>query len=201
MSDIQKYYDSNAESISHELLKELLNLNDYNIFPHSYLKNIFTTETLSEEYENYHIDFLIRDKAGYPILGIEINGKEHYNDSIVIEHDNIKRDLFYKNAIPLISIPVIELKKYDNETYKTEYKNALRDMLIAHLLNLYYRTNFPAYCLRCGKPYAYRCRNDYKGTFYCCTNKDCINYQENKTFSKSKVPSILSKELESFFED
>lgn len=190
MPKIQKYWDSSIESICFDILKELINLDNYNIFPHSLLKEIFMT-TGFEEWENYHVDFLIRDKKGNPILGIEINGKEHYNDSTVNNHDKIKKTLFNEQAIPLISIPLIEFKTEDIKSCA----NNLYSIITIHLAPLIYNTNFPAYCWKCGERYSYKCRNDYEGTFYCCTNRNCENNKNNKTFDKKMIPPILSKKF------
>ena len=43
MPKIQKYWDSSIEAMCLDILKEFINLDNYNIFPHSLLKEIFVT--------------------------------------------------------------------------------------------------------------------------------------------------------------
>lgn len=190
-------WDSNAEAISYEILKELINLDCYNINIHTTLKDIFPAEN-KEDWLDYHVDFLIIDKKGMPVLGIEINGIEHWNFSDTISHDEIKRRLFCEYSIPLICIPLAELTNYSKTAYADNYKDELRSMITMHLSHLFYDTAYPAYCWKCKHKFAYRYRNDYTGAFYCCTNEECENYIKNKTFSKSMVPPILSEGILSF---
>lgn len=195
--DTKELWDSKAESLSYEILKELINIEHYNINVHISLKDIFPTET-KQPWSDYHIDFLVTDKKGLPVLGIEISGIRHWNNKDLIEHDVAKKRLFSEHAIPLIIIPLGELNNYSKESYAGNYNAELKSMISVHLAHLFYNTSYPAYCWKCNQQYSYRYRLDHTGAFYCCTNKECINCQNHKIFSKYMIPSILSEYMHSY---
>lgn len=191
-------WDSNAETISYEILKKLINTDDYNISPHTSLKDIFSAEQ-KELWSDYHVDFLITDRKGLPVLGIEISGIEHWNNKDTINHDEIKKQLFFEHSVPLIIIPLAELSNYSKETYGDKYKDELNCMISVHLSHLFYNTSYPAYCWKCYQKLAYRYRLDHSGAFYCCINKECKNYKNSTTLSTRKIPSILNETMFSKF--
>lgn len=183
---VTSLWDSKAERIVYDILKEKINLEAYQISKHVLLKDIFENEK-KESWTEWHIDLLIEDMKGYPILGIEVNGAWHWNDPQVRKHDKKKKVLFAKAGIPLIVIPLPELPSYTKEEYKTEYSKALQELLEKYLLPFYYKTSYPVYCRMCGQQLEYKFKKNHTGSFYCCTNKKC-NY---KTISAEKIPNIF----------
>lgn len=188
---IDKIWDSNAEKIALKLLKDIIDIENYDINVHTSLKEIFPSPS-KESWADFHIDFIITDKEGYPVLGIELSGIEHWNDSQSLEHDKIKKQIFFDHSVPLIVIPIGEIENLSKDAYKNIYENELCYMIRMHLSPLLYNTNYPAYCWTCGKQLTYRYRKDHAASFYCCTNKGCLRCQRKDTISQKAV-SILSK--------
>ncbi len=184
--EVKSTWDSDAEKVAFDILKEKINTTDYRISKHVSLKEIFKSEKKKPWMES-HIDFLIEDLKGYPVLGIEINGIKHWNSSECKERDKIKRSLFVKAGIPLICIPLPELPSYTKEEYKTKYLKELQNLMEQYLFPVHHRTFFPVYCRICGKQMAYVFRKDHTASFYSCLNKEC-NFQ---TISAEKIPFIF----------
>lgn len=188
-SKVKRSWDSSAEERAYKILSEKINLEYYQLNKHVALKDIFVS-LKREQWTEYHIDFMVEDKNGYPVLGIEINGIEHWNKLQNIEKDKMKKVLFAKHGIPLICIPLPELPDYTKEEYKIEYEKALERLINQFLIPFQYRTSYPAYCHQCGFQLAQKFKKDYEGAFYCCTNNEC----KCKTISASKIPCILNTE-------
>lgn len=183
--EVTSKWDSNAETIAYNILKEIINTDYYRISPHVSLKEIFKSER-KESWMEYHIDFLIEDLSGYPVIGIEINGKNHWNYPECRERDKNKKILFVKAGVPLVCIPLPELPSYTEEEYKTEYPKALRELINNYLFPYHHRTSFPVYCRKCGKQMGYIFKKDYT-SFYSCLNKEC----KFQTISSEKIPVVL----------
>lgn len=190
--ETKSIWDSNAEKVAFEILKEKINTENYQISKHISLKEIFKNEK-KEPWMDYHIDFLIEDIKGYPVLGIEVNGIKHWNSSECKERDKIKRSLFVNSGIPLICIPLPELPSYTKEEYKTEYSKELQNLMEQYLFPVHHRTFYPVYCRKCGHQFAYRFRKDYLGSFYYCKNNKCTF----ESISAEKIPLIFKEKLES----
>lgn len=193
----KRLWDSSAEECSYEILKELINLNNYNIFQHVCLKDIFPA-AIDDIWANYSIDFIITDKKGLPVLGIEINGMKHWNNSETRKHDKIKKELFFNAAIPLICIPISEMTNYSNDEYAVKYKKELRLLLINYLTPFYYKSTYPVYCWECNTQNQYKYKNDCTSSFYCCEN---INCNSTKTLSSNGIPPLLSEAFSKFIQD
>ncbi|MCD7725877.1 MAG: DUF2726 domain-containing protein [Clostridiales bacterium] len=194
----KRLYDSDVENLSYDILKELINLEHYEIVPHVILRDILPPQQDST-WGNFHIDFVICDKRGYPVMGMEINGPKHWNDSCRKEHDQIKKQIFTKAQIPLIFIPIVELPQYNHLDIGKQYRLALQSLLINCLSPYIYATAFPAYCWKCGGILDIKFNNDNFAPFYICSNKDCECYKNNKTFPAEISHPILSEAALKFF--
>lgn len=200
---IQRIWDSNVEQMGLEILKELINTEHYEIHPHVLLKDIFFSKS-KQPWSDFHVDFIITDKKGLPVLGIELNGKEHWNNPNVQEHDKIEKELFFEFSVPLIIIPIVEMTTYPKNDYREKidvYKKELRLLLINHLVPFYYPTAYPIYCWSCDNQYEYKYRNDYTDSFYHCTNQKCSNCINEKTISMKYIYPLLSDFLICFIND
>lgn len=188
---VKNIWDSNAEVIAYKILEKKINTKDYHIGKHVTLKEIFK-DVKKESWMEWHVDILIEDLNGYPILGIEINGIGHWNEPEKRKKDKTKKILFAKAGIPLICIPLPELPSYSKEEYKTEYEKALEKLLEQYLSPFLYKTSYPVYCRICGQQFEYKFKNDYTGAFYCCTNRNC----KFQTISAEKVPCLINTKEE-----
>lgn len=186
--EVTSVWDSKAEMTAFDILKEKIDMENYQIGRHLALKEIFKGNK-KESWMECHVDFIIEDLKGYPVLGIEINGIKHWNNPECRANDKKKKILFASAGVPLISIPLPELPSYSAEEYKTEYAKALKQMMEQFLEPYTYRTSFPVYCHKCGCQMEYRFKNDYTGAFYYCTNHKC----DFQTISAEKIPLILKK--------
>ncbi|MDE7445570.1 MAG: hypothetical protein K2N15_07725 [Lachnospiraceae bacterium] len=186
VTKVTKVWDSNAEEIAYRILKRKIYTEKYQISKHVALKEIFRSAK-KETWMNWHVDFLIEDLRGYPILGIEINGIEHWNDPKCKKIGKMKKILFEQNDIPLVCIPLPELPFYTKEEYKLKYEVALEDLMNQYLAPFHYRTSYPAYCYACGLQLAYKFKKDHTAAFYCCINKEC----KCKTIPAKTIPVIL----------
>ncbi len=185
--EIASIWDSEAEKIAFNILKGKINEEYYQINKHVSLKEIIKSDQ-KKPWMEWHIDFLIEDLKGYPVLGIEINGIKHWNDPKSRKKDKEKKSLFVEAEIPLVCIPLPELPSYTKEEYRSEYPKALEALMDKYLLPFQYRTSYPVYCRMCGQQMAYLFRNDYTAAFYSCLNKRC-NF---KTISDEKIPLMLN---------
>lgn len=187
---VTKVWDSKAEEISYKILCNNINKEKYQISKHIALKEIFKSKK-KESWMDLHIDFLIEDAKGYPVLAIEINGIEHWNHLDTKKNDKEKKILFAQAEIPLVSIPLPEIPLFTKEDYKKEYQNALENLMYIYLLPFYqHRTSYPAYCYKCGQKLEYRFKKNYTGAFYCCINKEC----DTGTISAKNIPLIFNAE-------
>lgn len=185
---ITKVWDSSAEETAYKILNRKITWGKYQISKHIALRDIFSN-IKKEPWMDWHIDFLIEDTKGYPILGIEVNGIEHWNDPKCKERDRKKKSLFEQAGIPLVCIPLPELPSFTKEEYKMEYESALEKLMDKHLMPYHDKTSYPAYCHICGKQLAYRFRKDHTGSFYCCINNECK--AKIKTISSEKILPIF----------
>lgn len=68
-------------------------------------------------YFNYantaHIDFVVFDLKHTPLLAIELNGNEHYNNQEVTARDQKKKTILDQYGLKLISIPNHYARRYD----------------------------------------------------------------------------------------
>lgn len=184
--EVTTIWDSIAEETAYKILLKKINLDYYQINKHVALREIFKSQE-KELWSGWHIDFIVADQKGCPVLGIEINGIEHWNNPKCKEKDKMKRSLFEDGGIPLVCIPLPELPAYTVEEYKTEYEKALEMLIDQFLMPYNYKTSYPAYCKLCKKQLAYKFQKNYTASFYCCTNKEC----KCKTISAEDVPHIL----------
>lgn len=187
--EVTTTWDSIAEKTAYEILAKKINSEYYQINKHVTLRDIFKYPQ-NEKWTGWHIDFIIVDLKGYPMLGIEINGIEHWNNSKCKEKDKMKRSLFESVGIPLVCIPLPELPAYTKEEYKTKYEKALETLIDQFLMPYHYKTSYPAYCHLCGEQLIYKFQKSYAASFYCCANKEC----KCKTISSENVPNIFNKE-------
>lgn len=189
--EVKTTWDSIAEETAYKILSRKINLEFYQINKHVSLRDIFISSQ-KEKWTGWHIDFLIVDQKEYPVLGIEINGIEHWNNSKCKEKDKMKRRLFESGGIPLVCIPLPEIQTYTKEEYKTKYEKALEKLIDQFLTPYLYKTSYPAYCRLCGRQLTYKFQKSHEASFYCCTNEKC----KCKTISSKNIPNILSKKLE-----
>lgn len=194
--EVISLWDSKAEQLVFDTLREKINLDFYQINKHISLKEIFKKETKAPWME-CHIDLLITDLKDYPVLGIEINGIRHWNESEYKKRDREKKEIFAEAGVPLVCIPLPELPSYTKEEYKTNYAKALSELLDKFLLPFYYKTSYPIYCRMCGQQLEQKFKNDYTGSFYCCSNKKC----KFKTISAEKIPNMFKLKKESYEEE
>lgn len=182
---VKSIWDSQVEELCFHILKEFINLDGYDIMCHVHLSDIFCCEE-KQEWCNYHVDFLITDKRGYPVLAIEINGPEHLNNADVKNHEKIKKLLFEEYNIPIILIPITEIS-YCEMVIDT-YRLTLRAMIKGYLYPFLYRAAYPAYSWKEKTQYLYLCRKDGTATFYASPGSE-------RTYSCEQIPELLNKEL------
>lgn len=192
-------WDSKAEYYTYRFLKQHLNSESYEIYPHIVLRDIF--DELDEEFKHLHIDLLITTKLGQPLLGIEVNGNQHQNNKKIKFKDEIKQKLFSSLSIPLIFIPLGEIKKYTNKDDIEEYIQNLENMIQKFLSPFDYHISIPAYCPKCGKIMDFYYNSGYTGKFYSCdtckkTGSD--NVEKPLTVDHSLIPLLFNfnKKLE-----
>lgn len=184
--EVTSLWDSKAEQMAFDFLKEKINLEFYQINKHVSLKEVFK-DADKKPWMNWHVDLLITDLKDYPVLGIEINGIRHWNDSQCKKRDREENALFAKAGVPLVFIPLPELPSFTKEEYKTEYVKALSDLMDKFLLPFHYKTSYPIYCRMCGQQLELKFKNDYTGSFYCCDEETC----KFKTISSEKILNLF----------
>lgn len=75
--------------------------------------------TISNQYPHFnyantaHIDFVVFDLKNTPILAIELNGNEHFNNQEVSARDQKKKTILDQYGLKLISIPNHYARRYD----------------------------------------------------------------------------------------
>lgn len=74
--EVTTIWDSIAEETAYRILTRKINLRYYQINKHVILREILKSQE-KEFWFGWHIDFIVADQKGCPVLGIEINGIEH----------------------------------------------------------------------------------------------------------------------------
>jgi len=75
---------------------------------------------ISSEYQHFryantaHIDFVVFDLKNIPVLAIELNGNEHYNNQEVVARDKKKQIILEEFGLQLVSIPNHYARRYDH---------------------------------------------------------------------------------------
>lgn len=102
-------WDSSEEE---KLYQALTKLPDITVFPHQHLRDVFKSENkaTSKRLAMMHCDFILRDLAGYVLMGIEIDGNWHIEDKKQQERDSFKNDLFKDHFIPLLRISAYDIR-------------------------------------------------------------------------------------------
>ncbi|MGN0307115.1 MAG: DUF2726 domain-containing protein [Lachnospiraceae bacterium] len=184
----KRVWDSNEELYTYNFLKSLINEEAYKLFPHIVLRDIF--DNLEVPTRDYHIDFLITNKVGNPILGIEINGPHHQNNLAFKAKDAEKQFLFSEHSIPLVFIPICEIyDKRIDDIEESEYIRRLEKVILDFIAPFYYHISIPHYCPKCfnmmefyynntsNKKQAYINDSHKSNKFYMCSN--CKSDEDN----------------------
>lgn len=74
-----------------------------------------------EAYKAFRVDFLVVNRRGYPVLGIEHQGSGHHHGNAAYR-DQIKREVFRKAAVPLLEVAA----DYDWADVEARVREALR---------------------------------------------------------------------------
>lgn len=88
---------SKGEEIMAEILAKR-NFKNIIVIPQYDLRQLGCTRRFS-------VDFMLCNKWSQPLCAIEVNGKQHYNDTKVMERDRAKAEFLHNNCIGLVSIP------------------------------------------------------------------------------------------------
>lgn len=202
----QGLFDSSAEKITYEYLQKLINMEDYDIFPHQSIldtfKKVKRVAEFKDLYKNYcyaiykpemdekmaelcHFDFVIYDKEFHvPHVIIEVNGRKHLTDPAKAHIDLFKQFI----TTHIFGRPFIELDS--SSTWSDEnILHFLKDKFFYEgLKNPYSR---PVFCTQCSRKMFYR----ENGDFYYCTS--CINTKDNPlTRSAYKIPQIIKDDID-----
>lgn len=190
----KKIWDSGAEEKSFRILSGLINIVEYSILAHIHLSDIFDFSSVKKEinslydtsncdFYNFHVDFLITNKIGYPAMAIEINGLNHLNDKEVIKHDRIKKFIFELFDVPLVTINISSIPYI--EDYSNEYDNHLTQLIKNSLYKYCDRYFFPVYSIT-GDKYSYIMKD-----------KELCYYNEynNKSYPRKSIPHLLNKNV------
>lgn len=197
----QGLFDSPAEEIVFKALQQIINTDDYDIFPHQSIldtfKKVNRVAEFKDLYKNYcyavykpemdgkltelcHFDFVIYDKEFHiPHVVIEVNGRKHLTNPTKAHIDLFKQFV----TTHIFSRPFIAL---DLSTAWPDEQiiHFLEDKFFYHGLKSEY--NHPVFCYQCGRKMFFR----DNGNFYYCTS--CINKNgRNLTKSTSVIPQIL----------
>lgn len=105
------------ETLNHALTNLLMDDSKLSVKREVQLSHIF--ENLSNESEYFFrasLDFVIYKRIcrkEFPVLAIELNGKEHYNDKKVIARDEKKKQICKERGFTLISVENSYARRYD----------------------------------------------------------------------------------------
>lgn len=161
-------WHSKAEYYCYEILYALLDKEYYKIFPHIHMIDIDSSS--NEDIRNRHVDFLITNNWGQPILAIEINGTHHVNSEYIKQRDTLVEKFLYENEIPTLFIPITEMKHYSKEEYEKSYIDDLSEFIIDFIKPYTLHINTLHYCDRCGNRMNFYYNKGYQGRFYLCTS-------------------------------
>ena len=139
------FASSKAEKIIYEYFRASL-ADCYTIIPHTSLTDIFHFNETDDEKSNYsiykflgyHVDFTIFDQLYHPIMSIEVNGKDHKENSYVMWKDTQKKTLFNNFKIPLISLDL------SNQHPDEDLPRLLREEIS--------KSKHITYCWKCNTP-------------------------------------------------
>lgn len=191
----KSFWDGKIEdNIEKKVYQELkLFIDDaYIIIPHVAFREIFwwgdwwSDSKLTNRVTKMHYDFGIYNKEMQPILFIEIQGKEHKENPIVIERDKFKAEVMKHCGMKLITI--------DCSEPMTDYE--IREKVVACIKKeIPDRKSYAVYCPNCkshGKNSLMVIkRNKSDGTFF----YGCSTYEEGKpdkcpTLNLDNVPPL-----------
>ncbi|HBD06111.1 MAG TPA: hypothetical protein DCY93_01710 [Firmicutes bacterium] len=117
---------SKAESEFYSTLHQILSVlkGKYKLETHTYLSEIIDDIKVKENFKNYHLDFLIRIEDTDKMIGIELDGEEHYLSKEKIQND-MKKDRL------LLAYPHIKLLRFKNEErlLYTKVKDIIKDTI------------------------------------------------------------------------
>ena len=97
----------------------------YMVVPQVNLQSIIDTDSNKRNDELFrNVDFVIfKAKEFIPILAIELNGAQHYDNEYWIERDKSVRAILNKVELPLLTIDIKEIKQLSDESiYKINKK-------------------------------------------------------------------------------
>lgn len=165
---------------------------DYLIIPHVAFREIFwwgewkSDWTLTNRVTKMHFDFGIYNKDMQPILFIEIWGKEHRENPVVVELDQFKAEVMKRCGMKLISMDCSESMTDQEIREKLIYciKSEIPD-----------RRSYAAYCPQCksqGKNILMEIRqNKSNGEyFYGCSTYEKVRKDNCPTLALEKVPPL-----------
>lgn len=126
---VQKAYfwDSEIEMDFYPKLRDIVR-KEYSIIPHVSFRELFKVVDWSKDANRqfsylatYHIDFLICYPNFFqPILAVEVQGAQHFNDENQILRDVFKKACLEKSGIPLLEILPTEIN--DEEAVREKMK-------------------------------------------------------------------------------
>lgn len=208
-TDVLSRWDSPAEKLIFSLLKKYINTDYYSISTHVNLDRVFPAlhriHSFEKEYYDFcaimnrlhmqesvhfdkmHFDFVIyENRNDYPILIIEVNGKQHISSSTKKHIDQFKNFISYKYDIPLRTL----------ELYNS-YPNEVVDTLLCILLNnASIAGNYSVYC-KCGTKLEYKSaaheingHKEIKYYYRCCNCKKSNG--KPLTYNLSEIPSFFN---------
>ncbi len=171
---------SHAEYVIFQILSEIINTEYFKILPHVSLCDMFQynipEQTNIYKFLGYHADFVIFDKAYYPVLAIEINGSKHYEDKKSMWTDTQKKAFFEYHKIPFIESNWS--KKIDNAK---EY-----------IINELQEITLPVYCWECGHIMERKTNTKDNKLFYSCYNSKEHTNNMPRTLSWDSIPALLN---------
>lgn len=194
-------WDSEAELKVFQCLQEIINKEEFYIFPHMPIPEVFQEyrkhENFKDTYLKYcelahemayiekhfersHFDFTIYNQSCFlPVLIIEADGSRHKTAPSVIFFDKFKDYIAAQHEVPMVRL---ELHN-SNVDIQGELIKKLKEK------NLNDPYNYPVYCKKCGQKFLYR----PNGNFYYC--RSCINEKTQKSLTvsntKEKCPPLF----------
>lgn len=102
-----------------ETIEHIFTINTaYKIETKKRMADVLNAVGIAKEHMDYflkaHFDFVIYDKAtNYPVLAIEVNGSDHYSQSVVAKRDEIKKSICIQQKMTLLIVPNNYVRRYD----------------------------------------------------------------------------------------
>lgn len=100
--------DSYAENWMGNLLNQMFKETSFHVNPQIHLNSLFDADqgSLKQQIENTEmsVDFVITNNENQPLLGIEVDGSYHFEQSMNPIRDEYKNRTFITNGLPLVRV-------------------------------------------------------------------------------------------------